>query len=133
MIENLPKKRFWELYKKLPAELQDALFSDELGENVLEICERYGAAGQLGLVQDGVTEVLLGVLPPNEFLEELEKKLTVEKPLVKKIVHELNRFVFFPVKAELENVYNLQLTPIAGKDSPSPNASVKSAYQEPIQ
>jgi hypothetical protein len=47
------------------------------------------------------------------------------------LAHELNRFVFFPVKAPLEQIYNLQMTPIAGTNTPKKNLD-KSAYQEPI-
>lgn len=131
MIEHLPKKKFWELYNKLPVELQDALFSEEMGDNVIEICERYGALSSLDFVMDGVTDVMLGVLPPNEFLDSLEKNLKLDAAAARKMAHELNRFVFFPVKAPLEQIYNLQMTPIAGTGAPKKPLS-KSAYQEPI-
>jgi hypothetical protein len=131
MTEKLPKKKFWELYHKLPVALQDAIFSDAIGENIVEICGRYEANDNLDLVMDGVKEVLLGILPPNEFLASLEKGLKNEESVKRRIIHEINRFIFYPVKAELEELYSLQMTPLAG--TPSPNASPKSAYQEPVE
>ncbi|MCX6758809.1 MAG: hypothetical protein NTX14_03815 [Candidatus Nealsonbacteria bacterium] len=131
MIEKLPKKKFWELYHKLPVALQDALFSDEIGENIIDICTRYDSLDSLDLLLDGIREVLLGILPPNEFLADLEKNLKTEETTTRRIIHEINRFVLFPVKAELENIYSLQMTPLAG--APSVNASPKSTYQEPVE
>ena len=129
---TMPTKRFWELYNKLPQELKDAIFADETGENLVEICSRYEQGGQLDFVMEGATEVLLGVLPPNDFLDELEKRIS-DKAAARKVIHEINRFVFYPVKAPLEEIYSLQLTPIAetAKPGQKPPAQ-RSAYQEPL-
>jgi hypothetical protein len=128
MSEKIARKKFWELYHKLPVELQDALFSTEMGEEIVEICDRYNA--DLDIALDGFTEVLLGILPPDQYLDRLGKSLNNDPDAVRRFVHEINRFVLFPVKDALEEVYNLEMTPLAG--SPSPNASKKSVYQEPI-
>lgn len=133
MIESLPKKKFWELYNKLPKELQDGLFSDEVGENTEDICRRHGILNQLDFISNGVADVLLGVLPPNEFLESLEKKLGADPAMAKKVLHEVNRFIFFPVKASLELVYNLQMTPLAGNAAPAKKTARPGAYQEPLE
>jgi len=45
-METMPTKHFWELYNKLPQELKDAIFADETGENLIEICNRYGQGEQ---------------------------------------------------------------------------------------
>lgn len=132
MIEKLPTKKFWELYKKLPPELQDTLFSDEVGENIVEICARHEVSETLDFIIDGVSDVFLGVLPPNEFLDNLKKELKTEPAMTRRIIHEINRFIFFPVKGSLENIYDLQMTPIAGAVNPAQKNIQKSAYQEPI-
>jgi hypothetical protein len=131
MIEKIPTKKFWELYHKLPTVLQDALFSDEIGENIIDILDRYGATEGLDQAIDGIAEVFLGILSPNEYLADLEKNLKTDETTTRRIIHEINRFVLFPVKAELEEVYNLRMTPLAG--APSVNASPKSTYQEPVE
>jgi hypothetical protein len=130
MLEKISKQKFWELYHKLPAELQEALFDDELWESVIELCDRYQTRESLDLIADGLADVLLGVLPPNTYTDNLTQNLKTDKATTSRMVHEINRFILFPVKEALEEVYNLELTPLAG--SPSPNASPKSVYQEPI-
>lgn len=131
MIEKLPKKKFWELYNKLPVALQEALFNDDLWESVGELCSRYEASENLDLVSDGLTDVLAGILPPNEYIASLKQNLKADPSTVNRMIHEINRFILYPVKAELEEVYSLQMTPLAG--NPSPKASPKSAYHEPIE
>jgi hypothetical protein len=130
MPDKISKQKFWDLYHKLPVELQDALFDDELWENVVELCNRYQANEDLDLMSDGLKDVLLGILPPNDYIDGLAKNLKTDKTTANRIIHEINRFILFPVKEALEEVYNLEMTPLAG--APSPNASAKSAYQEPI-
>jgi len=131
MPDKISKQKFWDLYHKLPVELQDALFDDELWENVVELCNRYQVNEDLDLISDGLKDVLLGILPPNEYIDNLAKNLKTDKTTTSRIIHEINRFILFPVKEALEEVYNLEMTPLAG--TPSPNASIKSAYQEPIE
>ena len=130
MPEKISKQKFWELYRKLPTELQDALFDDDLWNNVAEICSRYQANDSHDLISDGLFNVLLGILPPNIFINGLANELKTDKTTTSRIIHEINRFILFPVKEALEDIYNLQMTPLGG--APSPNAAKRSAYQEPI-
>jgi len=75
----MPKKytseQFWQLYKKLPQELKDALFAEETGNNIYEICKRNEIEENLEEIVDYVGQVLLGVLPPEDFQKTLEKEL----------------------------------------------------------
>jgi len=57
-----------------------------------------------------VGRVLIGILPPDDFQETLEKELKIEKDLAKRITHEINRFIFAPVKESLSEVYKIKIT-----------------------
>ncbi len=146
----MPKKytseEFWKLYEKLPQELKDALFAEETGNNIYDICKRNGIEENLEEVVEYVGQVLVGVLPPDEFQEALEKELKLEKNIAKKISHEINRFVFYPVKPLLEELYKIEITPPAKptKITPPPEAEAppeekpkaptkKDTYREPIK
>ena len=111
----MPKKytseQFWELYEKLPQELRDALFAEETGSNIYEICERYEIEEDLEQVVDCVGQVLVGVLTPADLAKTLEQDLKIEKETAEKITQEINRFIFFPVKAELEKLYKIDVAP----------------------
>jgi hypothetical protein len=107
MLEKYTNEQFWKLYKKLPQELQDVLFAEETGTNIYEICEKYKIQKNLGDIVDYVGYVLLGLLPPCNFQDALELELKLEKEIAKKVYREINRFIFYPVKPALEQLYGV--------------------------
>lgn len=135
------KEQFWKLYRNLPQELQDALFSEETGTNIYETCKRNGIEKNLSQIVDYVGQVLIGVLPPEDFQTTLEKELKLEKEVAKKVFHEINRFIFFLVKDSLSALYKIEITP---PEKPAKTPSLKEApleeelkkkdvYREPIE
>ena len=144
----MPKKytseQFWKLYEKLPQELKDALFAEETGNNIYEICERNGISENLDQIVEYVGQVLVGVLPPDELPETLEKEIKLEKEVAKKVSQEINRFIFYPVKTSLEELYKVEIAPIAGTPVKPPPAGKKleekpeaqkrmDVYREPVE
>jgi len=144
----MPKKytseQFWKLYEKLPQELKDALFAEETGNNIYEICERNGISENLDQIVEYVGQVLVGVLPPDELPETLEKEIKLEKEVAKKVSQEINRFIFYPVKTSLEELYKIEIAPIAGTPVKPPPAGKKleekpeaqkrmDVYREPVE
>ena len=109
MSKKYTSKQFWELYEKLPQELKDALFAEETGNNIYESCKRNEIEENLSEIVDYVGQVLVGVLLPEEFQEVLEKKLKLKKVTAKKVAHEINRFIFYPVKPALETLYQIEI------------------------
>lgn len=124
----MPKKytseQFWKLYEKLPQELKNALFSEGTGDNIYEICERYEVEENLEGIVDCVGQVLAGILTPENLEKTLEQDLKIEKETAEKIVQEINRFIFYPVKAELAELYKIDVKPEEkteiGKAAPLP-------------
>jgi len=140
----MPKKytseQFWKLYEKLPQELKDALFAEETGNNIYDICKRNEIEENLEQIVDYVGQVLVGVLPPEDFQETLEKELNLDKEVAKKVSQEINRFIFYPVKSSLEELYKIEITPAAKPTGITPPAekkpsapSGKDVYREPIE
>jgi len=87
-----------------------------------------------------VERVLMGILPPNEFRETLEKELGLEKEAAKGIAIDTEKDIFYPVKAELENLYKIEIAPPArptGITPPPPEkpptASKTDVYREPVE
>lgn len=125
----MPKKytseKFWELYEKLPSELKDALFAEETGNSIYNICKRNEILEDLDQVVEYVGQVLVGVLPPEEFQETLEKEPKIEKDTAKRVAREINRFIFYPVKPLLEELYKIEIAPPAKptKITPPPEAT----------
>lgn len=140
MPKELTQKQYWKLFQKLPNELKDQILSEETAKNILGICERNEVdIEQVSTIADYTGRVLLGILPPTEFQETLEKEAGVEKESAKKVAQEINRFIFYPVKPNLEELYKIEIAPPAGiKAAPSakerPAAPLKEdVYRETIE
>jgi len=108
------KEQLWKLYEKLPEELKEAVFAEETANNIDDICTRNGIEdNRISEIARYTGRVLMGVLPPEDFQETLEKELKLEKDLAKKVSQEINRFIFYPVKASLEELYKIEIAPPA--------------------
>ena len=109
MAKEYTKEQFWKLYEKLPQELKDALFTEETGDNIYDVCKRNKIEEHLGEIVDYVGQVLLGVLAPEDFQNTLEEELIIEKDVAKKVAKEINRFIFYPVRPFLEQLYKTEV------------------------
>ena len=78
MAKEYSKEEFWKLYEKLPQELKDALWAEETGNNIYEICKRHGVEENLGEIVEYVGRALIGVLPPEDF-QETRKRIKIRK------------------------------------------------------
>ena len=136
MPKKLTKDQYWKLFQKLSDELKTQLLSEETAKNILDICDRHeieeaqNVAGYTG-------DVLLGVLPPDEFQNTLEIELKLKKATAKKVAQEINRFIFYPVKRSLEELYSMEITPpaemkVSGPIEKKPiKKGRKDTYREP--
>jgi len=140
MAEKYTREQFWKLYEKLPQELKDALFAEETGNSIYDICKRNEIKENLDQIVEYIGQVLIGVLPPDEFQETIEKELKLKKEVAKKVAQEINRFIFYPVKTSLEELYKIEITPLAkptgvtpppGEKPPAPPK--EDVYREPFE
>jgi hypothetical protein len=121
-------EELWKLYKKLPKELQEVIFAEETANHIDEICKRYEIPEEkVPEIAKEVGNVLLGLLPPNELQETLEYEMKLEKEKAKKISQEIYRFILYPVKTSLEELYKIEIAPPAQptKITPPPPESQK--------
>jgi len=114
MPEELTQEQYWQIFKKLPEELQKHILSEETAKNIYDICLRNGIDDMASEVADIVSRVLFGLLPIEEFQKTLEKELELDPEVAKKIYLEIFRFIFYPVKTNLEELYKIEMAPIAG-------------------
>ncbi len=106
-------EQFWKLYDNLPQELKDALFNEETGHNIYEACKRNEVLDHLEGTIEYVGRVLVGVLSPEDFQMALEKDIGLEQGIARKVSQEINRFIFYPVKPCLEELYKMGSGPSA--------------------
>jgi len=139
MPKEYTREQLWKLYEKLPEELKEAIFSAETADNIWNICEK-NKIEKVSKVAEYVGQVLHGVLPPEDFQETLEKELKLEKDLAKKAAQEIDRFIFYPVKTSLEELYKIEIAPPAKPtgitpppEEKPPAPPSKDTYREPIE
>lgn len=125
MLQEYSKDDLWNIYEKLPQELKEAIFSDKTASSIDEICSRNNIdeGEKISEVARFIGRVLLGLLSPNKLTEVLEKELKLKKEVAKETSQQIERIVFYPVKASLENLYGTGTATPAGpaktKTSPS--------------
>ncbi len=124
MFKEPKSEDFKKLYQKLRLELEEAFSSSETGDNIWNICEK-NEIDEVTKVAKLVGNVLLGILPVEEFQETLEKELNLEKDIAKKVAQEINRFIFYPVKPALEQLYKMGA-------NPAEETIIKSVAEKPI-
>ena len=109
--ENL-KEQLWKLFKKLPTELQDAIFSEKTTDTIGDVCERNKVPGnKMTDVAEYIGKVLMGLLPPGEFEKALVKEIKLRPEVAKGVAFAINRFIFFPEKEALSKVYEIEIVP----------------------
>ncbi len=111
MVKKYTSEQFWKLYDKLPQELKDTLFAEETGNNIYETCKRNNVLNHHQEIIDYVGQVLLGVLPLEDFQKLLTQELNINKEVAKKVNQEINRFIFYPVRPSLEELYSTEILP----------------------
>lgn len=141
-MPDYPKEQLWELYKSLPEDLQKAAFSEEVANNIQEICTENDITDDDTIfnISKNIGYVFLGLLPLNEFENVLEKELKIEKKKAGKIASEISRFVFLPVKKSLEALYGIEIkagiepiTKTKTKTVPEKKLKKEDRYRESIK
>ena len=142
MEKEYTKEELWKIYEKLPDDLKEAIFSGKTAEDIFSICTRYGIeeGEKMSKIAKYVGRVLMGLLPPDEFQETIEKELNLEKEMAKKIGRDVEMLIFYPVRASLEEIYKTQISPPAPPTKIAPPPTIKQKpsppkdiYREPIE
>lgn len=140
-MADYSKDQLWKIYEMLPEELKDAIFSEETANNISLACSIAGLEDErVSQVARRTGHVLMGLLPLEEFQEELEKELEIEKSKAKKIAHQITRLVFNPVKESLALLYGEEkpgrtetATPSVRKVLQKREPEKKDIYRESIE
>ncbi|MEA3296206.1 MAG: hypothetical protein U9Q27_03665 [Patescibacteria group bacterium] len=104
------KDEIWELYAKLPEELKDAFFSEKTGDDIYNICERNSVENKkIPEIAKNIGYVIVGALPLDELQNVLEKEIKLNAETAKKVFYQAYRFIFFPIKKQLEELYKIDI------------------------
>jgi len=107
MLKEYTREQLQKLYKELPEELQDAIYSEKTADSIYDICERNDIE-EKSIVAKLVGRVFLGLIPPDEFQQILTKELKIGELVAKEVTREITRFIFYPVKPLLEQLHKTE-------------------------
>jgi hypothetical protein len=137
MLEKYSKEELWKIYEKLPQDLKGAIFSEETAESIDKICSRNNIENgkEISEVARYIGRVLLGLLSPDKLTEVLEKELKLKKEVAKETSQQIEKIIFYPVKASLENLYGTGTAtpaePAKTKLSPSKVERLEETFEAP--
>ena len=137
MSREYTKDQVWILLEQLPEELKDAFFAVKTADEINNACEKNNVEKEkIPKIAKLTGNVILGVLPPDEFEEILKTEIKLKPDIAKKVLSQINRFIFFPVKKELEKLYKITSTKkgssVEGDVGKKPFSLKSDAYREQL-
>ncbi len=97
------KKMMAEQFGKLPPELQQAIRSPKLGEDVRKIGEsNHLHLDQIGLLEDEVLYLLMGFTEPAEFVATMAKELNLQQPQAEQIASAVGSQIIEPIRNSMK-------------------------------
>jgi len=101
------QEQLQKIFDKLPQALQDAIYSMETAQIIGDACAKYGIKdSRVSHIAGYTGDVLMGLLKPAELPKALEENVEMPKVLIEAISREISRFIFYPVKPELEQLHS---------------------------
>ena len=101
--EQLRKK-----YLELPEDLREAIFSIDSATVIQQIGKKHNlTVYQLGQLANDVGLVMLGLLPPREFIPRLQKDIEIDAEKARGIAKEVNEKIFAKIRESLKKVYKI--------------------------
>lgn len=106
---KLNYNQLMDIYKKLPNDLKDAIFSVNSADITRNIGEKNKLTiDKIGELASETGRVLLGVTHPDEFIANLAERLEVDNEKANLIAHSINDQIFKPVRDSLRKIHNIR-------------------------
>lgn len=89
------QEQILEIIKDLPEDIKDVFFSEDTGDKIISVCEKYKVPARgVPFVSKYAGYVLLGILPLESLRDVLEKEVGLSKDVSKSLADELNLSIF---------------------------------------
>lgn len=116
MADTYTKEELIEIYRGLPEEVKDALFSPETTDIFDAIKEKQHLTDEQREIMSVYTGFLMmGILPPEKYVPTLITKMGIEREKVASIAQTINRDLFNPIKDILKSVHAGQKSGVVDK------------------
>jgi len=103
-MEELSRDELWAIYKTLPLELKDAIFSEDTADAIWNIAKLHEIK-DISKLATLTGQVLSGFLPLEFFKDTIKDELGLSEDIANKASMEMEHYVFNQVKKELNELY----------------------------
>ena len=127
----------FEQFKKLPQDVQDAITSNRVREQIKAIGEKHQLhIDQIGSLETETTFIMIGLEPAKDYIRNIARELRLDCATAQKIAVDVNEQIFRPVRESLKKIHE-----IADTDSTTPTPlpqnteipeSLKTTIEKPI-
>ena len=119
-------------YRTLPPVLQDALFSEETANKLVDIGQRHGCTvEQIGIMAEETGYTILGLVSPRDFARVLKTELGVDEETAFAIARDISHQVFFAIRESLKKTHEFEVGDDAMK--PAPEDSRRPPATKPVR
>jgi len=123
MTQSYTPQQYNELFDSLPEELQNAVLSLKTSNAIIDACKQQDITDErVSQIGKYAGDVLMGILLPQDYEETLRANIQITRAQAKEIAQDINRFIFFPVRPALRQIYtqNLDLHETSKKPARDP-------------
>ncbi|MDD2913416.1 MAG: hypothetical protein PHH17_01455 [Candidatus Pacebacteria bacterium] len=108
-MQNYTREQLWEIYKKLPKNIKEAMFAEETANTIRNICTRNKIAeNKMPKLAELVGYVFLGLLPIEKMEKTLVSELSIDSKKAEQVFFEIQRFIILPFKNDIEEMYGME-------------------------
>jgi len=91
-------------FNSLSSNLQDAISKSDYQTKVYKLGKKYGLQiDQMGILEEVITDIMLGEIQPNQFENKLSNNLTLPKEKLDELVADVNKDIFEDIRHLLES------------------------------
>src|SRR3989344_640046 len=106
----------FEQFKQLPQDVQDAITSNRVREQIKAIGEKHQLhIDQIGSLETETTFIMIGLEPAKDYIRNIARELRLDGATAQKIAVDVNEQIFRPVRESLKKIHE-----IADTDSTTP-------------
>lgn len=120
---TLIQQQIKSVFARLPEEIRDLITSEDFNDRIEIIAKKHGLdEDQTGTLIRTTVRLLIGVIPPTQFVLAVTENIEVERDKAALIAQDINRDIFNPVKEELKQVHALGADASGAAVKPAPAA-----------
>ena len=133
-MNNVSKELVQEKMRNLPRDLRDIIFSEDMVTKMKAVAKHYGISiEQLGGLDTATNDVILGIVHPKDYINELSKNLNIDTDVARSIAKEINEQIFAPLRESLKSVHDIKEAGTAPQPTPQPALAPKSPFEQKLE